>query len=166
MGQQQTNGFSLDNQDFVVIESKIPLENKKIIGYKLIKPEYETAVLKLVNSSYDKLDTDKRGYDLYQDGCFIQMIKNAGVLDLWFEPVYEEKKKLPTINGHEGKIVGNFIIYGSNCAKFHKDFFRHLNTINDYNITGNRKIESITLGTTQVKITMYQVKQIVEFLNK
>lgn len=141
------------------------MENKKIIGYK---------------TPFDL--TGGSSHIAEKGTIYVQFIKNnhlyipenetsthlsvpKEIAEKW-EPVYEEEKKLPTINGHKGKVEGDFIIYGSNCAKFHKDFFRHLNTINEYNATGNREIESITLGTTQVKITMDQVKQIVEFLNK
>lgn len=146
-----------------ITKKQINMENKKIIAYK-VKDEFEKESETLFKLC--KPDT-KGGWGQFSfDSNVKDFYKNAGVLDLWFELVYEEEKKLPIINGHKGKVEGDFIIYGSNCAKFHKDFFRKLNDINNYNTTGNRKIESITLGTTQVKITMDQVKQIVQFLNK
>jgi hypothetical protein len=64
---------------------------KKIIGYKLIKPEYETAAVKItgfMGSSPGRfsnfmLTAGKQG--------FANDLEKAGVLDLWFEPIYEEK---------------------------------------------------------------------------
>lgn len=138
-------------------------ENKKIIGYRLIKPEYETAVLKLVNYNYHKLDTAERGYDLYSEGYLVEKVKKAGVLELWFEPVFENTIKLPIINKYKGEFDGEYITYG--CAKFHKEFFQKLYTINNYNKSGNRKIKSIKLDS-EVEITMEEVEQIVKYLNK
>lgn len=70
------------------------MENKKIIGYKLIKPEYEEATLKIVGSPFLKLDSNNKGFDLYIEGCYVKKVKDAGVLDLWFREVYEKEFKI------------------------------------------------------------------------
>ena len=80
----------------------------------------------------------------------------------------EEIKKasisLPIINSYLGKMDGDFIIYGSNCARFHKDFFIKLNEINFLGThDGNRTIKSIELSSG-VKITIEEIKQIVEYI--
>ncbi len=76
------------------------------------------------------------------------------------------KIKLPKINGYEGKLEGDYIIYGINCAKFHKEFFLtlyklHLN--NKSNVNNNRYLKSIELSSN-VKITIEQIEQIVKFI--
>jgi len=63
---------------------------KKIIGYKLIKPEYESAAHAIMGNTGFSGDgkTDIKLQDT------INLFKNAGVLDLWFKPVYEEEFKV------------------------------------------------------------------------
>lgn len=70
------------------------MKEKEIIGYKLIKPEYKEAALKISNTignwenslmNYD-ISINQRGY--------IVKLTEAGVLDLWFEPVYKEEFKM------------------------------------------------------------------------
>ena len=92
--------------------------------------------------------------------------KEIGLLDNlnYFKPVYKETKKLPKINNFDGKVEGDFVIYGNNCAKFHKQFFKNLSAVNVGNNWGNRKVNSIKLDSG-VEITMDEVKQIVDFLN-
>ena len=58
---------------------------KEIIGYKLIKPEYEGAAAKLIYNG-DKI------HGLVQVNSEWNILKEAGVLDLWFEPVFKEEK--------------------------------------------------------------------------
>ena len=67
--------------------------NKKIIGYKLIKPEYEKASDALLDNScvkWDKAENFRGYYHLILNSETISNLKKAGVLDLWFEPVYEQ----------------------------------------------------------------------------
>lgn len=69
--------------------------NKKIIGYKLIKPEYVNAVISITGISvYDNPVEFINNYfnSLFTiEGNFIKSLKQAGVLDLWFEPIYEKE---------------------------------------------------------------------------
>ena len=69
---------------------------KKIIGYKLTKPEYRDAVAKIIESQNDFnneifdtliLNTSLNSYS-------IDLLKKAGVLDIWFEPVYKQQYKV------------------------------------------------------------------------
>lgn len=92
---------------------QLDMENKKIIGYKLIKPEYEhayraltnTANLSALESSLNELDWVK---------VAVQRLKDTGVLDLWFEPVYEETKILTKMID---KINDEFIVDCTNNSK-------------------------------------------------
>jgi hypothetical protein len=81
-----------------IITTKEKTMEKKIIGYKLIKPEYKEAALKIVPNSGYLLTGMKRfsrkPYIEVNQGTTISDLKRAGVLDLWFEPVYEEKYKI------------------------------------------------------------------------
>ena len=67
---------------------------KEIIGYKLIKPEYNDDAVNIAQvantnwkgfeeGEFKKGSTICNGYDKY-----VSNLKKAGVLDLWFEPVY------------------------------------------------------------------------------
>jgi len=66
---------------------------KQIVGYKLIKPEYEGA-LKNIEPYWNKELFEKHGYNLAIGSGIYYKFKKAGVLDIWFEPVYEEKKQI------------------------------------------------------------------------
>lgn len=58
----------------------LKMDDKKIIGYKLVKPEYLAATEHIIPWS---------GKDfMLHSNCHKAFLK-AGVLDLWFEPVYE-----------------------------------------------------------------------------
>lgn len=66
---------------------------KEIIGYKLIKPEYEGA-LKNIQPQWNKKIHEEKGYNVAINSGAYYDFKNAGVLKLWFEPVYEEEFKV------------------------------------------------------------------------
>lgn len=93
-------------------------EQKKIIGYKLIKREYEKAVELIANNyivhnNLTLLEYLKVGG--YSNVC-VKSLEESGVLDLWFEPVYEpEKKKLETIE------MGDFTLSITKDGIFHKE---------------------------------------------
>ena len=66
---------------------------RKIVGYKLIKPEYEGA-LKNIQPYWCKGLYEKEGYNVVINSGAYHEFKKAGVLDLWFEPVYKEEFKV------------------------------------------------------------------------
>ena len=68
---------------------------KKIIGYNLIKPEYKKAALNIA-TVYNFGTLDKK-FDFCNNSIVYDKLKKAGVLDLWFEPVYEESEKIVEI---------------------------------------------------------------------
>jgi len=65
---------------------------KEIIGYKLIKPEYEEVAIKI--TGYVTGGKSFINYKLQPEGLFVEALQKAGVLDLWFEPIYEEEYKV------------------------------------------------------------------------
>jgi len=70
---------------------------KKILGYRLVKPEYEGAAAKIAGFSDGKLPVWWDSIN-YQEGSNTYLLfKKAGVLDLWFEPVYEEDEVRDTL---------------------------------------------------------------------
>lgn len=136
---------------------------KKIIGYKLIKPEYKDAAEKIVGINNwevfeKKLNTVSWGYDARNS------LQKAGVLDLWFGKVYEEEFK-----------VGDWVIgWHTRNFNYHTTAWQ-INKINDEfiypveNRCENTTSKSIRKATPEeieeastIKIGSYKV----EFLNK
>lgn len=75
------------------------MRKKNIIGYKLVKPEYEESAIEIVkincnDDSYTtwKDNATKFGWSFTSDSIHADKLKRAGVIDIWFEPVYEQKK--------------------------------------------------------------------------
>lgn len=68
---------------------------KEISGYRLIKPEYKEAVKLIGNFSslefFEVYKTFKEHAAIYE--LIVKKLEEAGVLDLWFEPVYSESLK-------------------------------------------------------------------------
>jgi len=62
---------------------QINMKNK-IIEYQLIKPEYREAANSIINIS-NRFNVDSKSYNAF---------KKAGVLDLWFEPIYQKDIEL------------------------------------------------------------------------
>lgn len=136
------------------------MKDKEIIGYKLIKPEYKEAALAIVSDyptdfleNISNIRTKSRGNNAGTD--MYKRFKKAGVLDLWFEPVYkEDKPKLPEIDGYKGVFSGDYIIYG--CAKL---------SIKWFTSTENRHIRTMQLnsGVYITKEQMNQIRKVIEY---
>ena len=70
---------------------------KEIIGYKLIKPEYEQAALALVNMKTNEMwnsNLKEQGWMFKPNSQNSSVFEQAGVLDLWFEPVYKVEEQV------------------------------------------------------------------------
>lgn len=65
----------------------VAFNQRKVVGYKLIKPEYKEAVNALISQDKDSNwileNTVKSGNALWED------LYITGVLDIWFEPVFD-----------------------------------------------------------------------------
>ena len=84
---------------------------KEIIGYKLIKPEFEKAASEIVGDKvgcinfircreYQNHIIPTRNFDTN-----LRILKESGVLDLWFEPVYKDEKQDIVLTLSNGKQV-------------------------------------------------------------
>ena len=86
-------------------ECKSMKEEKEIIGYKLREnfKYFESAAVSIVQtqafnktaktfSDLNGLDNVNPGIDFEPSSLSSRLLKSAGVLDLWFEPVYKEEK--------------------------------------------------------------------------
>lgn len=73
---------------FDQIDLKEEKKMKKITGYKLVKKEYVAASEKIMGVPYGSYQT----YTVTVQSC-IDSLRTAGVLDLWFEPIYEDEFK-------------------------------------------------------------------------
>lgn len=96
-------------------------EEKKIIGYKLVKPEYAQAARAIMTFNPNK--------SIGSSSDFAKAFKEAGVLDLWFEPVYEpEKPKEELIS------IGSFNLKVTKEGIFHKyeNITSYVNHINNF----------------------------------
>jgi len=95
------NEFSTITPELITLEYWAEcVEEKKIIGYRLVKPEYARAVCAI--EGYRGMGESIRNGNLIEmypaHGSYnlvdaFEKLKLAGVLDLWFEPVYEEKSE-------------------------------------------------------------------------
>lgn len=154
---------------------KEEIMEKKIIGYKLVKTEFRDAVRAIV--------TDKKWFDSHFDNIsevgnfgnidghleyneiYIE-IKNAGVLDLWFEPIYEEEVQLPIINGYKGEMSGDrhthVVTYGCAILSVNK-LKKILDACNSIvsSGAGNREVKAFVLDSG-VEVTLKEIEQIVK----
>lgn len=71
----------------VKLVSKAKQNMKEVIGYKLVKTEYQKVVNKLSDGIVHVTTLNTFG-----NSKSIQNMKDAGVLDLWFEPVYKSSE--------------------------------------------------------------------------
>jgi len=137
------------------------MKEKKIIGYKpkdINCFEYAKNFAKKYTAyGYDEGYSNVR---IIAPSCgHCQFFKEAGVLDLWFEPVYEEEKKLPKICGYEGLYKKNDRTVKYGCKTVPVEEIMQLKEAID---SLNEGVESITLSTGE-SITKEQIDQIVEY---
>lgn len=98
-----------------IIKEEVMDTEKKIIGYKLVKPEYEKIVVKSLGlSSVHTPNIIIAG----MIGYYIPKIEELGIMD-WFEPVYGEELKV----GDIVKVISNIEcskISACNDSSFYK----------------------------------------------
>src|SRR5690606_13705033 len=102
---------------------------KKVIGYKLIKPGYEQAALKIAitDGSGWNPNFTQYGYGFPYDCEAIDNLKEVGEIDLWFEEVYES----------EFKVGDWFVDHNGRIAMATKIDSEFIYTTNKYHIYGN-----------------------------
>lgn len=110
--------FGLCIQEFL-LDEVIPLRmlryflnkskmNKKIIGYKLSNPKYRDAVNALLKP-YGNILTPKNTI-VNEVVKISNILKDAGVLDIWFDPIYEKEKLF--IGNYEVKFYDDYVQIG------------------------------------------------------
>ncbi len=125
---------------------------KMVIGYKLIKPQYREAALQIVpNSVYLKTGISKSGcsYIDINVGTTYKLLKQAGVLDLWFEEVYVEDPKLPKIDEHQGLVTGGTLVNTHlkwGCTEISIDVIKHLLKLEVTKI----ELKGVTINSNQI----------------
>lgn len=102
-----------------VLNQKEEMKKKELIGYRLIKQEYSAAGLVIAGDSAWKAP---RPCHITNDCIAVDRLKEAGVLDLWFEPVYREEEII--IRNYAAEIRGDHVKFG--CRKYSKGFVLEL----------------------------------------
>ena len=159
-------------KDWELIKEELLCTEKKIIGYKLKDNLWVNELRKksfLEGVCKIGLITGEVSVHLIETNtspkipAVLDNFVSAGVLDLWFEPVYEKSCPDITINGYKGEFFDTHVKFG--CAEIHKQLFLELYAVKDSTWTNGREIESVTIG--KGTFTKDQIKEIAEYyLNK
>lgn len=118
------------------------MENKEIIGYKLKEDcnQYEDAAIIISNISKEQFYSwiPKKGYNFNNGSVLYSRFKKAGVLDLWFEPVYKTKEKTLTLSNGKSIIISkdSILAEGKNINHSHLSFLTspHILLITDWKV--------------------------------
>jgi hypothetical protein len=141
--------FYIKNGTWIITTKEKTME-KKIIGYKLIKPEYKEAVIKICNYSV----FDFKRFEIEVSEGAVEHLQKAGVLDLWFEPVYKEDKI--EIGGYEVKI--NFYDIQINNVTYGKGQLLDLRTL-----MKKGQIKSLNVGCSgQYNVDLELLEKIID----
>jgi len=97
---------------------------KKIIGYKLEEGcEKYLPVLDKISSAFSVT----RNYYIEVGCIYYDDFKEAQVLDLWFEPIYEGDTPDITINSYKAQFNGDTVRFG--CKTYTKEFIFNLEDV-------------------------------------
>lgn len=129
--------IELNEQEFLNLVIGIELT-----GYKLIKPEYKKQASEIGKGDSSRAritdcifeDNDHPILDVKIWPNTLVELKKAGVLDIWFEPIFEAiKEPLPSILGYEGVDNGDSLSWG--CKTISKSALKELFSAGVKNIT-------------------------------
>jgi hypothetical protein len=105
------------------------MKKEIIVGYKLIKPEYESAAAKIIGNEGAKLiDLGDRNFDINSRVC--DKLREAGVLDLWFTPVYKSYEKSIKMGNKNPLFNTSFISFTLKVTS--KGIYHNSENITDY----------------------------------
>lgn len=141
---------------------------KKIIGYKLIKPEYKAAVGKI--TGYTSLDYTKYPEEAAPNTRSYDALKNAGVLDIWFTPTYQRETKTFKVGSFEVVVKDGKVFHGNDdITNFVKSLVATF-TFPEGTYGGYTAImEDVTFSKTGCQNTpskLSEWKEIYNFINK
>lgn len=114
------NAIELTLEQWDKIINKNTMEEKEIIGYKLKEDcKHYRQVAEIISGFTNPTDSEKFFTDYFKneillDGAYIYNLKQAGVLDLWFDPIYN--KEIPDIK------IGDYIYMIDACGA-NKEYF-------------------------------------------
>lgn len=83
----EREGYTILKFDQIDFEEK--KSEKRIIGYTLIKPEYEEAAIRIAGYCKGGITPFKTFMESGGHGGFASTLDEAGVLHKWFKPIYE-----------------------------------------------------------------------------
>ena len=138
---------------------KYVIKDKTISAYRLKDSCKVYASAAIAIDGYDGFGTEIGNGQLIPIDMVrtIDKLMAAGVLDLWFDPVYAIE--LPEINGYKGEKLSNTSVkYG--CVTLSVDVLKKY--VQFELLSPNRKLQSITLDSG-VNITMEQIKEIIAY---
>jgi len=156
----KTNSGSYGNVTIVYFDEIDFMDGeKKVIGYRLAKKEMYAAASQIIFGN--TLGCSQMEGDNYlsnkEDSTTIKRLKNAGVLDLWFEPVYEDnlESMVKEFTAKTGIKVGDTIlapckISGTNCWDSSSEVWR------DSNAHNNREVRRFSIhpnGTLLMQVS-------------
>ena len=119
----------INASEFIKNNLKTTNMEKKIIGYKLIKPEYEEVALTIAQLCSWGEEAKRLYVNLHRVDC-INRIKEAGVLDLWFAPVYESLETKYTM-GSNGNTF-ELIVKDGRCFHKQEDITNYLRDVQEF----------------------------------
>lgn len=129
---------------------------KKIIGYTLDDEKYREAVERICAIVHSGPKWANEGF-LHENTNNVSLLKRLGLIQTWFNPVYEKTITLPEIGGYQGEEEYTKIKYG--CKKVQKDV---LIEMSELGITSfNLKVDG-----KKIKVSKAQTKQLFEYVNK
>lgn len=95
--------------DIIFPDEKIKVITKKLLGYKpkpTVKFEWYNSIMSDLGNNYDEKELKQQiindGYWFIDGTVVSSKFEEAGVLDIWFDKVYEEDKKVFVISCTEG----------------------------------------------------------------
>jgi len=156
--------------DWRLMEEKFIDIDLDIIGYKLKdnlwyneyrKSSFLEGVCKIGLITGDHSIKNIEEYTTPKTQSVVDNFKSAGVLDLWFTPIYKKSYPDISINGHQGEFLSNSIKFG--CAEISAGIFIELYKLRSG--YSRKEIESVTIG--KGTFSRDQIKEIAEYyLNK
>jgi hypothetical protein len=121
-------------------------DTKELIGYKLKYPEYIKAISEIIGFAFNR-EGFETNIGKFQTTLF--KLKEASVIDIWFEPIYIEKKfeigqwvYWSGVNPTFGRIVSY-----SSSIKNDAYYFELDNTVNDNNLYRSPNLASLRLAS-------------------
>lgn len=137
------------------------MENKKIIGYKLIKPEYTDAALAICHTT-GNWENSLAEYDINTNQKeYIRKLTNAKVLNLWFEEVYEQEKQIVKMySSNKGEfeieVLGGKAYYRPENKELPKEFIRDIiNSFDEIIICSNKKENPYNVTIASLNVGCY-----------